>query len=451
MRNVARDRINFVASQLPTTTVVTATVSGEPPQVTYANSAVLMVGGTGVTHYRYRLNNGALSAETPVATPISLGGLADGTYTVFVLGRNAANVWQTEANATVSQTWTVLSSLKGIVFNEVLARNVAAVNHQGTFPDLIELYNAGSTTVNLEGMRLTDDDANPGKFVFPAGISMTAGSYLILYANNPDGTAGLHVGFSLSQTGETLYLFDKVSNGGRLLDEIKFGLQLPDRSVGRLGNGLWGLTSPTFGSVNAAQPVGNPASLRINEWLANGFSPFPDDFIELYNPDPLPVDLGGLYLTDNPNSDPMKDRLTSLSFMAGSGFQVFLADDNEGAGADHLNFNLSSKSGEIGLMHRDGSVIDRVVYGTQLPGVSEGRSPNGSNTFSTFTQPTPGAGNPYVAPPPAPETVALFPMDHTWKYDESGADLGTEWREPGFNDDAWPSGQALLADESGFL
>lgn len=36
----------------------------------------------------------------------------------------------------------------------------------------------------------------------------------------------------------------------------------------------------------------------------------------------------------------------------------------------------------------------------------------------------------------------------SWRYDRSGADLGTDWRGRTFNDAAWPQGKALIADES---
>jgi len=35
-----------------------------------------------------------------------------------------------------------------------------------------------------------------------------------------------------------------------------------------------------------------------------------------------------------------------------------------------------------------------------------------------------------------------------WRYDRSGSDLGTAWREKSFNDSAWPQGKALIADET---
>ena len=32
----------------------------------------------------------------------------------------------------------------------------------------------------------------------------------------------------------------------------------------------------------------------------------------------------------------------------------------------------------------------------------------------------------------------------TWKYNDTGTDLGTAWREPGFDDAAWPEGAAPI-------
>ena len=54
----------------------------------------------------------------------------------------------------------------------------------------------------------------------------------------------------------------------------------------------------SIGGVNQAAPLGDRTRLRINEWLALGTTPFDTDFVELYNPDSLPVALGGLYMSD---------------------------------------------------------------------------------------------------------------------------------------------------------
>ncbi len=48
------------------------------------------------------------------------------------------------------------------------------------------------------------------------------------------------------------------------------------------------------------------------------------------------------------------------------------------------------------------------------------------------------------------EKVTLVAIDDktTWTYDRSGLDLGTAWKEKAFDDSKWPTGKALIADES---
>ena len=40
--------------------------------------------------------------------------------------------------------------------------------------------------------------------------------------------------------------------------------------------------------------------------------------------------------------------------------------------------------------------------------------------------------------------IPLIEQDGVWKYSDDGTDLGTAWREPNFDDSAWPSGPAGL-------
>jgi hypothetical protein len=441
----------YVLSVLPPVTLSNApvaTISGTPRSPTWRNTATLTIGGTDIVSYRFSLNGGAYAAETVVATPISLSGLANGTNIVRVIGRNSTGSWQEQSNATV-RAWVVNTSWPAVRLNEVLARNVAAVNHSGTFPDVIELFNEGTASVDLSGLRLTDDPTDPNKFVFPNGTSLAAGAYLVVYANDPDATPGFHLGFSLDQNGEGVFLFHRVSGGGALLDSVAFGLQLADRSIGRLGTGGdWVLTQPTFGSANTAQTLGNPRNLRINEWLASGQNPLPDDFVELFNPEALPVALGGLYLTDQPIGAPARSPIAPLSFIEANGFTAFIADGDPNEGADHADFRLAVEQGEIGLFASDLSEIDCVVYGPQRTDVSSGRCPDGALTQRALVTPTPGAPNACPVAPPPPQMIALIPLANVWRYDNSGADIGTAWRNPGFDDSGWSSGPALLGVEN---
>ncbi|HEY7119998.1 MAG TPA: lamin tail domain-containing protein, partial [Tepidisphaeraceae bacterium] len=273
-----------------------ATIGGAPASPTPNNSATITVGGAGIFAYQYKLDSGAWSAavnvtnpltNSPVIPPIVLSGLANGQHTISVVYQNDAGAWQSQSTPT-TKTWTVNTAIQGRVrINEILADNQTAVNNAGTHPDVIELYNDGKATLDLSGYSISDDAANPRRFVFPAGTSIGAGQYLLLYADDPSAAPGIHLGFALSSTnGEGVFLYDAAST---LVDSITFGSQLPDLSIGRVGDGTtWALTTPTLGSANVAMPTGDPDKLKINEWLASGVPPFSADFIELYNPSPLP-------------------------------------------------------------------------------------------------------------------------------------------------------------------
>ena len=361
--------------------------------------------GSGFTHYRWRLDAGVWSAETPTSVPITLTGLGAGPHYVEVVGQNDAGFYQDDpvfgpdALITVSRTWVVDPAASPLRLNEVLASNGGAVNHQGTTPDLIELHNASDVTQSLAGLRLTDDPLDPAKFIFPPGAVMGPREYLVLYANNPDGTPGYHLGFNLAQEGQAVWLYDAPERGGEVLDSVRFGPQLTDLSIGRLADGSWGLTVPTFGVPNQAAALGDPTHLLLNEWLALGVTPFNSDFLELYNADPLPVSLGGLFLSDEILGWRDRHALAPLSFIAGSGCLRFLADGAPSQGPTHLNFTLRSDQGVLGLYLPDLTPIDQITYLAQWPNVSQGRSPNAGTNIVFFAQPTPGAPNPLVTGP----------------------------------------------------
>ena len=432
----------------PVTVAPLARLSGVPRSPTPLTSASITVQGTGVTHYRFQLDGAPYGPETAVTQPIQLSALSPGTHTLAVVARTADGLWQSMTQAT-TRTWGVNPAWPSVRLNEVLARNDSALDHAGTSPDVVELYNEGSSTVDLAGLRLSDNPANPGKFTFPTGTTLAPGAYLVVFANDPDGTPGFHLGFGLSESGEGLYLYHRLSNGGGLLDAVEFGPQITDVSIGRIGGGgEWLLTQPTPGTANQTQPLGEPHRLRINEWLAYGQVSFPDDFVELHNPESLPVALGGLFLTDEPNGAPMRHRIADLSFIDAGGFRAFVADGEPNDGPDHLGFRLAAEQGELALFDPALQRIDSIVYGPQSLEISMGRCPDGGLNRRILVTPTPGAPNLCPSDPLPPQRVTVVAMAHTWRFDASGADQGTAWREPGFDDGAWPEGAGLLARES---
>jgi hypothetical protein len=419
-----------------------ASITGEPPPATAQNHARLTVGGPGMTHYRYRVNNSAWSAqEFSVADPLVLTNLASGSYGVAVIGKNSAGVWQAETNATLSQTWTVGGIPARVQLSEILARNASAVSVAGKYPDLIELFNPGTDMVSLQGMSLTDDPSKPRKYVFREGLKINAGQYLTLVADNGDSITDIYVRFRLDDSGDALYLYDQNTN---LIDSVVFGLQLPDYSLSRAENGTWALSRPTFGTANQVVGVGDPGRLKINEWLASAERLFVSDFVELFNPDSVPVDISGCFLTDNVIGNPTRNPLPPCSYMAPNGHLALYADGAPELGADHLNFKLGYDLGGIGLMTPALELIDEVMYAVQFRDVSQGRSPDGSPNLMFFDRPTPGAPNQAQTVVITPLLSTLVPFNQTWKYQISGTDLGTAWSATNYVDASWQTGAGIF-------
>jgi len=267
-----------------------------------------------------------------------------------------------------------------VQINELMADNRTAVSNAGTFPDWVELYNPSPGPVDLSGWSLSDG-ADPRRFVFPAGTSIPAGGYLVVWCDTATNLPGLHTGFALDNDGEAVFLYNSATVR---VDAVSFGLQIADLSLGRLADG-WGLCHPTPGAANL--PVTNlaaPTNLVLNEWLANP-PPGEDDWIELYNGSTdAPVALRGLYLSvTNAFS-----QIMALSFLPPGGFALLRADEQPGP--THLDFRLSAEGGTISLYDPAGNLLDRVSYGPQLETVSEGRLPDGSSTIVSF----PGTASP---------------------------------------------------------
>jgi len=285
------------------------------------------------------------------------------------------------------------ASAGDIVLNEVMADNQAAVPNTGQYPDWIELYNKSTQYLNLGGMGLTDDPLLPGKFVFPPNTLIPPHGFYIVWCDDADNLPGLHTHFGLNNKGQTVALFDLAPGGPTALDTVSFGPQLPDLSIGRVpdGTGGWVLTVPTAMGTNLAQALGSAANLKINEWMAKPAAG--DDWFELYNPESLPVALGGLFLTDN-TTIPTLSPIPALSFIGAEGFLALIADRNPANGPDHVDFKLAASGATIALYDRNRALINLVAFGAQSQDVSQGRLPDGAANFVSFlVSATPGDNN----------------------------------------------------------
>ncbi len=211
-----------------------------------------------------------------------------------------------------------------------------------------------------------------------------------------------------------------------------------------------------------------PPPVTLNEVMSDNQTTLVDpeepaehpDWLELYNDGAAPVDLGGLYLTDDP-TNPVQFPIPAGVMVPAKGFLVLYADGEPEQGPRHTNFKLSAGGEPLGLYGAEGKVrIDRIQIPALQPDVSYARHPDGAGPWSVQSCVTPGGRNalcrsflplvadqpPPAVPPPLPlrldcgsdaafaaSTGAVFLPDHAWNrtapYGYAGGSqrTATEW------------------------
>jgi hypothetical protein len=135
---------------------------------------------------------------------------------------------------------------------------------------------------------------------------------------------------------------------------------------------------------------GAPQPVKINEWMASNDGPggYADpadgqfqDWIELYNPNAIAVNLSGYTLTDDLTL-PAKWTFPAGTTIAPMGFLVIWADNevaqNTPGNGLHAAFQLDSDGESIGLYNASGVVQHTLSFGEQTQNVSRGLFPDGN-------------------------------------------------------------------------
>ncbi len=277
---------------------------------------------------------------------------------------------------------------------------ISEVQTAGGDADWIELYNAGTASVSLDGCFLSDDEGAPGKWMFPK-VTLAAGDYLLLYADKADSTAErLSVSFSLKSSGETVVLSDP---NGNTLDKVVVPESVPGVSYGRdmNGNYAW-YAAPTPGTSNdngmilGQQSVNTENGVRINEYMSRNRSVLYDrdgdygDWVELYNFSDNPIDLSGYFLTDSKNDIHKWQFPDGTTLPAGGYLIVFCSGKTSVQGELHASFKLGESDSFLGLYTKDGSFCSGVTYHATEQDQSVAYTEGGDYTICRY--PTPGYG-----------------------------------------------------------
>ncbi|HEY9174146.1 MAG TPA: lamin tail domain-containing protein, partial [Verrucomicrobiae bacterium] len=164
-----------------------------------------------------------------------------------------------------------------VLINEILAHTDPPLE------DYIELFNYGSSSVDLGNCILTDDPTT-NRFVIPAGTSIPALGRLAFTQTQ--------LGFALDASGETVYLI--ASDGSRVVDALRFEAQENGVAFGRHPDGAPAfrrLSQPTLGNPNARPLL---SDVVINELHYHPVTENDDhEFVEIHNRGTNAVNLTG--------------------------------------------------------------------------------------------------------------------------------------------------------------
>ncbi|PIS06013.1 MAG: hypothetical protein COT80_04585 [Candidatus Buchananbacteria bacterium CG10_big_fil_rev_8_21_14_0_10_33_19] len=111
---LSADDVYFGSRYIVIDTVApTSTLSNTPAAETTDNSFSITVAGTDVLNYKYRLDGGAVSGATAIATPITLTTLSISSHTLEVIGQDLAGNWQDIGTNPTTATWNIIVASAG--------------------------------------------------------------------------------------------------------------------------------------------------------------------------------------------------------------------------------------------------------------------------------------------------------------------------------------------------
>ncbi len=209
------------------------------------------------------------------------------------------------------------------------------------------------------------------------------------------------------------------------------------------------------------------STVAFNEIMYNPAGPDESlEWIELRNQLALDVDLTGWSLQGG-----IEFEFADNTLIPADGYLVIAADLAALAGAGFTDAlgpytgSLSNGGETLQLYNNSQRLMDEFSYeddgawpvgpdgsGASLAKQDEHWSAAFADNWRTSAEMggTPGRQN-FLIPDLAPQTTRPVSLFDDWRYDDTNTDLGTAWREPGFDDRSWPEGQALFhAGEESF-
>jgi hypothetical protein len=165
-----------------------------------------------------------------------------------------------------------LDPFPSLFLSEVLAVNTAGIaDSSGEREPWVELANFSESPVQLDGYALSTDFGNLRQWTFPAGASLPATSYKVIWADaEPTETAGSewHTSFRLTAPAGVVVLSRMQNGAPAVVDYLEYAGVSANQSFGFMGEDRFGaspaiLPQPTPGTRNDSVPAPPPNLLPV--------------------------------------------------------------------------------------------------------------------------------------------------------------------------------------------
>lgn len=267
-----------------------------------------------------------------------------------------------------------------VVINEVESSDADGGN------DWVEIYNTGSSAVDISGWYILDNDPEghaADVTPLPEGTVLQPGEVRVL-EEKTDFNFGLGKEDEVNLYNEKKELVDSYSWSSHASGTYA---RVPD------GTGDFQDQTPTKGALNSAaqtdpDPVVTDSGIVINEIESNGDA---TDWVEIYNAGDSAVDISGWYILDN---DPVKHAADVKPAAEGTVLQpgAYYVFD----GASDFSFGLGAPD-SVTVYRKDGTAVASFAWEKHAAGVLA-RIPNGTGELIDFAVSTKGSCN--MAPNP---------------------------------------------------
>jgi len=328
---------------------------------------------------------------------------------------------------------------QSLVINEVVSSNhSSAFDEDGDTPDWIELYNPGSSMVDLNGYGISDDSSEPFKFIFQDG-SLAPEGHLLIFASDKDRQGAALNWNPMITTGDDWKYFPGSSEPQNTWNSLSFAdgsWQTGPTGIGYGDNDDATVIDPTLslymrktflvadpssvqslmfhmdvddgyiaylnGEEFARQNMGAPGTFKSYQAVSDTYTePLLPQNIDLspiliHAPELVPG--YNVLAIQVHNQSTSSSDMTALPFLTLGQFEstgevlpdyLIIPGDQQ----IHTNFRLSSSGESLYLSNPDGILVDSLVFPPLTSDLSYGCESDGSESYHYFMNPTPGSQN----------------------------------------------------------